>query len=1095
MSDIYYCSNNKNKQKSSADGKSSSAEKSSKSGSANGVSNSNSNNNNNNNTTRENNNVCGKHISNGKTNWNAKGVQSNPSGHRDSTGNGLNAQAQPQKVYHNARCARHHKPHHNHSHNSNNNNSSNHNSSSNNTNSIANGNNNNNNSNSNGVLANGATPNGLTDLCHHQLANPPAHGHGHNHTHTNGGGHRRKSESVLSTDSDIRFTRRKLGDSQKCGCAVIAGFLVALLVAGAFVYVGYTYFRPEPLPDRTFRGKFLVMNDKWSMELADQNSLRFNHKARDFRERINLIVKRSDLREAYEGSEILALDGTEDINEVVVHFNLIFDPYAGLVSTADLLALFAEEINEPNRKYFANMTVDPQSLTIKEVTGLIEEPVMSSSPLGGEDDTTEIITTTPKPPRRCEPLKLNYCRSIGYNITTYPNFLGHHSFEEVQADVIAFRELVDAECFREAFDFVCRLLQPPCDTHGSFEPTPGMMCREYCQLFMRGCGSRLPARFKRFFDCETFPESTGIQSCHNKPHCAHDLQNNAQSPRLCDGFVDCPDFSDERTCTFCTANSLYCGRGRACVPRKARCDGKADCPDGSDEKDCLAIAPLAADLLKPEPMVPYLPRFHSEGFAVFSEKGVVGKLCAEGLEADSKLIVRQTVAESLCKSLGYESVEIFEVRNDTEQVEDYVRVLDPHAPEISFIRTHCQKRQVLYVGCGELQCGVQSVLSPKQYLSLPKMSSPGDWPWLVALYREDIHVCDGTLISRDWVLTTESCFQGQPRATWMAIFGAVRLSSNAPWTQRRRIIGLIKSPVEGSTAALIRLETPVNFSDHVRPICLPDELQRKQDQLAKRRAFVPKAERLEGKRPQPKVPPTPSAVQRHLAESQKFFVSPAVEQEPVDTHSSSSSESREEYSRYDFDHSEAAASQMPHAEALTQTVEQQFNEYPLPDSAPQVHYYSGAASSAGRYAPVPVATGGVGVAGRTPIGGVNSKTSTPPPRVEEIWTNCNTLGWSRQRDHLQRVQLKIGDMAPCENISIATVNSMCTEATYQKHDCTQEEYSGAPVQCLIPGTNQWALLGVSSWRIACGPSGVERPRMYDKITSNAAWIREILSAA
>lgn len=86
------------------------------------------------------------------------------------------------------------------------------------------------------------------------------------------------------------------------------------------------------------------------------------------------------------------------------------------------------------------------------------------------------------------------------------------------------------------------------------------------------------------------------------------------------------------------------------------------------------------------------------------------------------------------------------MRNDTEQVEDYVRVLDPHAPEISFIRTHCQKRQVLYVGCGELQCGVQSVLSPKQYLSLPKMSSPGDWPWLVALYREDIHVCDGTLV-------------------------------------------------------------------------------------------------------------------------------------------------------------------------------------------------------------------------------------------------------------------------------------------------------------------------------------------------------------
>lgn len=68
----------------------------------------------------------------------------------------------------------------------------------------------------------------------------------------------------------------------------------------------------------------------------------------------------------------------------------------------------------------------------------------------------------------------------------------------------------------------------------------------------------------------------------------------------------------------------------------------------------VSIAPLAADLLHPEPMVPYLSRFHSAGYAVFSEKGVVGKLCAEGLEGDAKLVVRQTVSESLCKSLGYE---------------------------------------------------------------------------------------------------------------------------------------------------------------------------------------------------------------------------------------------------------------------------------------------------------------------------------------------------------------------------------------------------------------------------------------------------------
>ncbi|XP_058977756.1 uncharacterized protein LOC131802178 isoform X2 [Musca domestica] len=1015
MSDIYYCSKNK---KSQSDGKTSGSDKSPKTI-------------NNNNSSTANGNICGKHSSSSssKTNW--KGMQSsNISSPRESSSNGGSASqvsnTSVPKVFHNTRCTRHHKAH---SHSPN------------------------------------RTSNGMAvgaDIAHHTLNGHSHNGHGHIH-HLPSAGHRKKTESVLSTDSDIRFTRRKLGDSQKCGCAVIAGFLVALLVAGVFVYVGYTYFKPEPLSDRIFRGKFQILNDKWSMDLANQNSLRFQQKSRDYRERINLLVRRSDLREAYEGSEILALDGFEDKSDILVHFNMVFDPYAGLVNTADLLALFGEEFNCPHPRYFANVTVDPQSLMIKEVTGLIEEPIMSSSPLGGDDETTEIITTTPRQPRRCEPLKLNYCRSIGYNITTYPNLLGHTSFEEVQADVIAFRELVDAECFREAFDFVCRLLQPPCEGQINVEPSPGIMCREYCEQFMRGCGNRLPKRFQKYFDCEKFPESTGIQSCHHKPRCASDMQMNAHSPRLCDGVADCPDLSDERTCTFCTSNSLYCGRGRACVPRKARCDGKADCPDGSDEKDCLSIAPLASELIDPEPLVPYLPRFHPEGYAVFSEKGSVGKLCAEGLEGDSKLVVRQTVAESLCKSLGYESVEIFDVVTDTENINDYVRVLDPHAPEISFVRTHCPRRQVLYVGCDELQCGIQSVLTGKQHLTLPKMSSPGDWPWLAALYREDIHVCDGTLISPDWVLTTESCFQGQPRATWMAVFGSVRLASKAPWTQRRRIIGMIKSPVEGSTAALIRLETPVVFSDHVRPICLPDEQQRRQEQQIQRRAYIPKAERLEGK--------SGEAIKLLEHETQQYFELPAF------TTSSEISDSDENIN----DSFESSAYRMPQAESLVSEVESMdFDSYPLPESNPQVQYY-GVNQTA-------TATTPAGV-------GAKATTSVADQQPEQMWTMCNTLGWSRQRDHLQRVQLKIGDMAACENVSIATVNSMCTEATYQKHDCTQEEFAGAPVQCLIPGTNQWALVGVSSWRIACAASGIERPRMYDKIASNAAWIRETVHAS
>lgn len=74
--------------------------------------------------------------------------------------------------------------------------------------------------------------------------------------------------------------------------------------------------------------------------------------------------------------------------------------------------------------------------------------------------------------------------------------------------------------------------------------------------------------------------------------------------------------------------------------------------------------------------------------------------------------------------------------------------------------------------------------------SLSKMANVGDWPWHVSLQRDETHVCDGTLVSENWVLTTESCFQGQSKATWIAVFGNIRLNAHTPWTQRRRIVSL-----------------------------------------------------------------------------------------------------------------------------------------------------------------------------------------------------------------------------------------------------------------------------------------------------------------
>ena len=61
----------------------------------------------------------------------------------------------------------------------------------------------------------------------------------------------------------------------------------------------------------------------------------------------------------------------------------------------------------------------------------------------------------------------------------------------------------------------------------------------------------------------------------------------------------------------------------------------------------------------------------------------------------------------------------------------------------------------------------------------------------------------------------------QGRSKWVARFATVRLNSRAPWEQKRRIVGMVESPVEGNSIVVLKLESPITFSDFARPICLP----------------------------------------------------------------------------------------------------------------------------------------------------------------------------------------------------------------------------------------------------------------------------------
>lgn len=192
---------------------------------------------------------------------------------------------------------------------------------------------------------------------------------------------------------------------------------------------------------------------------------------------------------------------------------------------------------------------------------------------------------------------------------------------------------------------------------------------------------------------------------------------------------------------------------------------------------------------------------------------------------------------------------------------------------------------------------------------------------------------------------------------------------------------MVGSPVEGSTVALVRLQTPVVYSDFVRPVCLPD------DEFTRNSIITDY--------------PTNSAlssvnlIDRPRAE--KFYRKKITFNEDRQFFKLSDNEN--------LDDNDEENQSVYHEIQASELVDENMNSL-LPQAqfqARSVAYFD------------------------------EQKDQNVPTKHQ--WTQCNTLGWSRQKEHLQRVQLNTIDMKSCENISIATVNSLCAEAAYHKQDC------------------------------------------------------------
>ncbi|XP_060129544.1 transmembrane protease serine 2 isoform X1 [Zootoca vivipara] len=258
----------------------------------------------------------------------------------------------------------------------------------------------------------------------------------------------------------------------------------------------------------------------------------------------------------------------------------------------------------------------------------------------------------------------------------------------------------------------------------------------------------------------------------------------------------------------CYGSKIHCGNLGVCVSPSQWCDGVNDCPNGADENRCVRL---------------YGPDFLLEVYSSKSKKWY--RVCHDDWNDEH--------GKTACEDLGYNSNTYF--RSEGLRLKtvsgSFMRLnksaVDTDLHKILYNSDQCPSRQVVSLRC--VDCGNSTkVWNPRNRIVGGTAASRGEWPWQVSLHIRNIHLCGGSIITPEWIVTAAHCVDGaySHPFDWTVYPGIMKQQEMYP-PRGYKVAKIISHPNYDSTTkdndvALMKLQFELPLNEFTRPVCLPN---------------------------------------------------------------------------------------------------------------------------------------------------------------------------------------------------------------------------------------------------------------------------------